>query len=197
MEVSFRNGRKEDCTVLAELVSIASEGFIEFLFHDLISDVTPFQMVAHNLESDKYPRTYKNTIVAESDEEIVGMALSIPSHFHKITEEMIEFFPEERLEHLKHFFSARVDNSLLLDTLCVDEKFRGKGIGAQLISLTKKKAKEADFDILSLIVLADNTDAQRLYRRCGFEVAENVDLKPHELIPHEGGCMLMKCEIEP
>jgi len=76
------------------------------------------------------PRTYKNTIVAESDEKIVGMALSIPSHFHEITEEMKEFFSEERPEHLKHFFSARVDNSLLLDTLCVDEKFRGKGIGA-------------------------------------------------------------------
>jgi ribosomal protein S18 acetylase RimI-like enzyme len=90
------------------------------------------------------------------------MALSIPSHFHKITEETKEFFPEERLEHLKHFFSARVDNSLLLDTLCVDEKFRGKGIGEHLISLTKKKAKEADFGILSLMALADNTDAQRL-----------------------------------
>ena len=74
--------------------------------------------------------------------------------------------------HLKHFFYARVYNSLLLDTLCVDEEFRGQGIGTHLISLTKKKAKEADFDILSLIVLADNTDAQRLYRRCGFEVAD-------------------------
>ena len=160
------------------------------MLHDLIFNVTPVQMVAHNLENDKYPRTYKNTIVAESDEKIVGMALSIPSHFHKITEEMKEFFLEERLEHLKHFFSARVDNSLLLDTLCVDEKFRDKGIGAQLISLTKKKAKEADFDILSLMVLADNTDAQRLYIRCGFEVGENVDLKSHELIPHEGGCII-------
>jgi ribosomal protein S18 acetylase RimI-like enzyme len=125
------------------------------------------------------------------------MALSIPSHNHKITEEMKEFFPEERLEYLSQFFSANIDNSLLLDTLCVDEEFRGKGIGTQLISLTKKKAKEADFCILSLIVLADNTDAQRLYRRCGFEVAKNVDLKSHELIPHEGGCMLMKCGIEP
>ncbi|MGB5750554.1 MAG: hypothetical protein WBM69_26535 [Desulfobacterales bacterium] len=97
MEVSFRKGRKEDCRVLAELVSIASEGFIESLFHDIISGVTPAQVVAHNLESDKYPRSYKNTIVAESGEKIVGMALSILSHFHKITEEMKEFFPEERL----------------------------------------------------------------------------------------------------
>ncbi|CAB1062950.1 hypothetical protein D1BOALGB6SA_7732 [Olavius sp. associated proteobacterium Delta 1] len=37
MGISFRIGRKEDCAVLAELVSIASEGIIEFLFHDLIS----------------------------------------------------------------------------------------------------------------------------------------------------------------
>ena len=196
MEVSFRTGRKEDCTVLAEFVSIASEGIVEFMFYDLISGLTPIQMIAYGLESDKDPRTYKNAIVAEIDEKIVGMALSIPSHFHKITDEMKEFFPEDRLEHLKHFFSARVDDSLLLDTLCVDEKFRGKGIGSKLISLTKKKAEEADYDILSLIVLADNTDAQRLYRRCGFEVVGKVELKSHQLIPHEGGCRLMKCKIE-
>ena len=35
----------------------------------------------------------------------------------------------------------------------------------------KNKAKEADFGILSLMVLVDNTDTQRLYKRCGFEVA--------------------------
>ena len=95
MEVSFRNGRKEDCTVLAELVSIASEGFIEFLFYDLISDVTPVQMVAHNLERDKYPRTYRNTIVAESDEKIVGMALSIPFNSFDSTQIIFSsFFPQ-------------------------------------------------------------------------------------------------------
>jgi ribosomal protein S18 acetylase RimI-like enzyme len=168
---------------------------MEFLFHDLITGVTPVQIVAHSMESGKYPRSYKNTLVAYSGGKIVGMALSIPSESHRITEEMEEFIPAERLEHLRHFFSARVENSLLLDTLCVDEKFRSKGIGARLIDKTKEKAKEAGFDNLSLIVLADNTGAQRLYRRCGFEVVKNVDLKPHELIPHEGGCFLMKCEI--
>jgi hypothetical protein len=46
------------------------------------------------------------------------------------------------------------------------------------------------------MVFADNTDAQRLYVRCGFKTVESVELKSHELIPHEGGCLLMKCEIE-
>ena len=79
----------------------------------------------------------------------------------------------------------------------MDEKYRSEGIGTQLVTLTKEKAKEDDFKILSPIVLADNEKAQRLYWRCGFDVAENVELKPHELIPHEGGCLLIKCEIEP
>jgi ribosomal protein S18 acetylase RimI-like enzyme len=109
---------------------------------------------------------------------------------------MKNFFPEERLKHLKSFYSSRIENSLYLCVLCVNEKYRGKGIGTKLISLTKKKAKESGYNILSLLVLADNTAAQRLYWRSGFEIAKTVELKSHELIPHEGGCLLMKCEIE-
>jgi GNAT superfamily N-acetyltransferase len=195
MEITYRQGEKEDCNVLAEFVSIASDGIIDFMFHDLIPSVTPVQIVARNLESGDYPRSYKNAIVAECEKKIVGMALSIPSQSHKITKEMEQFFPADRLEHLKHFFSARIEDSLLLDTLCVEEKFRGKGIGAELISLTKKKATKAGYNILSLIVLADNKNAQRLYWHCGFELVENVELKPNKFIPHQGGCLLIMCKI--
>ena len=45
------------------------------------------------------------------------------------------------------------------------------------------------------MVFADNLDAKRLYVRCGFKTVKSVELKPHALIPHEGGCLLMKCEI--
>jgi ribosomal protein S18 acetylase RimI-like enzyme len=104
--------------------------------------------------------------------------------------------PKDRLEHFKSFYSSRVDDSLFLNALCVAERFRGKGIGTKLISLTKKKAKEGGFKALSLMVFADNKNAQRLYRRCGLKIAEAVELKSHEIIPHEGGCLLMKCVIE-
>jgi hypothetical protein len=37
MEISYRDGKKEDCKDLAELANIASEGVIEFLkSHELI-----------------------------------------------------------------------------------------------------------------------------------------------------------------
>jgi GNAT superfamily N-acetyltransferase/acyl carrier protein len=195
-ELIYREGKEEDCPVLAELVNISSGGIIEFLLHDLIPGMTPVQFVAESLQIDNNPRSYKNAIVAESNGKIVGIALSIPSHFHKITDDMKNLFPKERLEHLKHYYSARIENSLLLENIFVDEKFRGKGIGKKLITLTKNKAKETGFNSLSLIVFADNKNAQYLYKHCGFEVESRVELNLHELIPHEGGCILMKCDSE-
>jgi ribosomal protein S18 acetylase RimI-like enzyme len=197
MEISYRIGRKEDCAALADLVNIASEGVIEYLFHDLIPDMTPIQMVAHNLSNEDSYYSYKNAIVAEHNQTPIGVSLSYSSSFHQITEEMRNFLPEDRLEHFKSFYASRVENSLFLNALCVNDQFRGKGIGTQLISLTEKKARDDGFNAVSLIVLADNTDAQRLYARCGFKTVKAVELNSHDLIPHEGGCLLMKCEIDP
>ena len=194
MDIICRNGRKEECAALAEFVSIAAGGVIEFLYHDLIPGMTPLEIERNLLEKVESPRSYNNSIVAEKDGKLVGAALSIPSSHHRITEEMRAFFPEDRLAHLKHLFSSRVENSLLLDALCVAEDARTQGVGSQLIALTKKKAVNAGFKLLSLIVFADNTNARRLYEQCGFEVVENIEVKPHALIPHEGGCFLMRCE---
>jgi ribosomal protein S18 acetylase RimI-like enzyme len=195
MQIKYRDGLKKDSKQIAELIYIASGGAIEFLFHDLVPNLSPTQIVAHNLENDYYPHSYKSAIVAEYNEDIIGVSLSYPSHFHKITDEMKKFLPKERIEHFKHFYSARVEKSLLIDALCVHEKYRRKGIGSELIDLTKKKAEEIGYDTLSLIVFADNLTALQFYRNNGFEIIEKIELKPHELIPHKGGCLLMKCTI--
>ena len=104
---------------------------------------------------------------------------------------MREFFPPNRLNHIKNIITSGVENSLYLDTLVVDQEFRGKGVGSKLLSLTQEKAVEHGINALSLIVLADNTGAQKLYSRYGFEVVCHIDMDSHELIPHEGGAFLM------
>jgi len=196
MNITYRTGRREDCLKLAEFIYIASDGVVEFLFRDFIPGRSPQQIVAHNIDKDTGHYTYKNTVVAENGRNVVGVSFFYPSRYHVISNEMRQFFPEDRLEHLKHVLSGRVENSLYIDTLCVDEKFRGNGIGGKLISMTKKKAAEEGSNALSLIALADNTNAHRLYYRCGFEIVSNVEMASHELIPHEGGAYLMCCLIE-
>jgi GNAT superfamily N-acetyltransferase len=122
------------------LDSIASSGAIEFLFHDLIPDMTPVDIVASQLEKDRYPYTFRSVIVAECGHRIAGIALSFPAHYHTIADQMRNFLPVDRLEHFKHFFTSRVEGSYYLDALCVDERFRNQGIGGKLIDLTAARA---------------------------------------------------------
>jgi len=61
MNITYRAGRKNDCPKLAELVNIASDGVVEFLFHDLVPGSSPIEVVAHNIQNDTGYYTYKNT----------------------------------------------------------------------------------------------------------------------------------------
>jgi ribosomal protein S18 acetylase RimI-like enzyme len=195
MNIEYRTGKVEDCTRLAQFVDIASDGVVEFLFHDLIPGQSPVQIVAQNLSADRDHYTFRDAIVAQSGQKLIGMSLAYPSHFHRISSGMREIFPPDRLKHVENIFTSEVKNSLYLDTLGVDQDFRGKGVGSQLISLTQKKAVAHGINALSLIVLADNTGAQKLYRRHGFEIVCHIEMDAHELIPHEGGAFLMSCDL--
>lgn len=194
-EITFREGTREDSDQIAELDNIASEGALDFLFHDLVPGMTPVQLVAHGLRNDSYPHTYKNAIIAEHDKSVIGFSLSYPSKYHAITDELRNFLPADRLQHFKDFFSSRIEDSYFLDALCVGKKFRNIGIGTELTIRTKQKAQKAGFRTLSLIVFADNERARRLYGKAGFATVKHIDLKPHTLIPHKGGCLLMKCDF--
>jgi len=195
MNVIYRAARKEDSYRVAELDYIASGGAAEYLFYDLVPNLTPIEVIANGLENDFYPHSYRSAIVAESDGEVIGMSLSFPAKFHKIDDEMRNSFPPERLEHFKEFFSARVDDSYLIDAICVDKEHRNRGIGEALLKKTIEKAHNEGFSLLSLIVFADNQSAIKFYEDHGFITVREVELKEDPLIPHQGGCLLMKAAI--
>jgi len=195
MMITYRLSEKKDCPMLAELISIASGGVVQYLFHGLVPGMTPVQIVGYNLENDSYPHSYKSAIVALDRNTIVGMALSYPSSYHTVTDEMQSFFPADRINHLRDYYSSRVNNSWFLDALCVTESHRRCGIGKKLISLIKEHAVEEGYDALSLMVFADNTLAIPLYKDTGFETIQQVELRKNEFIKHENGCLLMKCKI--
>lgn len=195
MAIKYRRAEKADSGKIAELINIASGGVVDFLFRELVPNMTSVQIMAYNLEKDNYPHSYKSAIVAADKKNVVGMALSYPSSYQKITDEMRGSFPNERLEHLSDFYSSKVPDSWFLDSLGVDEAYRRKGIGTRLIELTMEKAKENGCGIISLIVFADNSTALALYKDLGFRVVKEIDLKGNEFIPHQDGCLLLKCDI--
>jgi ribosomal protein S18 acetylase RimI-like enzyme len=195
MTVRYRSAEKLDCAKIAELTNVASDGVAEYLFHDLIPEMTPTQIIAYNLEQDVYPHTYKSATVAVDGTAVVGLALSYPSSYHMITPEMRAFFPGDRLAHLNDFFAARVPDSWYLDTLAVEKAYRKKGIGTKLLELNKEQASTNGLDVLSLIVFADNTPALNLYKRYGFRVAADIKVEPNKFIQRKSGCLLLRCDL--
>jgi ribosomal protein S18 acetylase RimI-like enzyme len=195
VDINYRPAEKDDSTRLAELINIASDGVVEHLFHDLVAEMTPVQLIAYNLRQGNYPHSYQSASVAVDGSDVIGMVLSYPSSFHKITDEMRNFFPKERLDHLSDFYSAHVPDSWFLDALGVDETYRRRGIGKMLVELTKEKAKENGYEFLSLIAFADNSPALGLYKALGFHVVQEVNLEGNEFIPHYDGCLLLKCDL--
>ncbi len=196
MDIIYREGKIEDCDKIAQGIDLASGGIIEFLFHGLLKDYTPDQVMSNVLRDEKGYETYKNAIVAEYENEVIGIVYSYPAKYHGISEETRRFFPKERLEFLAEFFNSRVEDSLFLDSIYVDEKFRGLGVGSKLIQLTKEKAKKQGFSQLSLMVMNSNRVARRSYERNSFSIVKHVDVKEHPLIPNKGGIYLLVSDVD-
>lgn len=195
MDVRFKAAQKGNCHEIAELIDIASGGLLDFLYHNLIPGKTPIQMVADVIKEETGYYNCANAIVAKVDNEVVGISLSYPSRFHGINDAIKNFLPKDRLDHLHDFFSSAVPDSLYIDSLAVHEKYRRRGICSRFISLAADRARREGLLALSLIVLADNDAALKLYKKHGFRLVKDIRLDYHELIPHHGGAYLMKSDL--
>ena len=196
MEILYRTGKLEDSLKIAEGIDRASGGIMEFLFHDLLGPHTRTEVMAKSIEEKQGTDSYENATVAEYQGSIIGIVYSYSSKFHGITDSTRSFFPSDRLEVLKEFYNSKVDNSWFLDSIYVDEEFRGTGIGSKLITLTKQRARENGYSQLSLMVMADNTVARRAYERNGFRIVKHIDVQEHPLIPHKGGVYLLVSDVK-
>lgn len=68
-------------------------------------------------------------------------------------------------------------NVLFIDTMAVDEKHRGKGIGHLFFEEAKKMKKQLQFDGIELQVNAKNKAAYEMYLKYGFtEKSINMEL---------------------
>jgi len=196
MDILYRTGKIEDSFKIAEGIDLASGGIMNFLFEGLLGNYTVVEVMANSLRDETGYDSYKNAIVAEYQDEIIGIVYSYPAKFHEISEEDKNFFPSDRLELLGDFFNSRVENSLFLDSIYVDEKFRGRGIANRLIDLTKQKAQKNGHKQLSLMVMNTNFIARRAYERNSFKIVKHIDVQEHRLMANKGGIYLLVSDVD-
>lgn len=61
---------------------------------------------------------------------------------------------------------------MTIDTLCVDESFRGQGIGTNMLNFAKKLGKEKECTDLYLTVNPKNKNAINVYEKFGMKVKD-------------------------
>lgn len=129
--------------------------------------------------------SYENCSIAECDGEIAGMMHGYPMH-------VPENGPQESDPVLRPYAELELDCSFYISGVAVFERFRGLGIGTELMDFAFARAKALGLPQVSLICFDKNEGAMRLYKRLGFSEIDRRPIVPHPSLHYaDGNAILM------
>lgn len=120
--------------------------------------------------------SYQNALVAVSDDEqtVMGVCISYDGgQLHALRRPFIDM--SRQCFGMDH---SSIDDEtqageLYADSLCVNARFRGRGIATALLQATIAKAKRGGYPAVGLLVDKGNPQAERLYARIGFRYVDD------------------------
>ncbi|WP_461551994.1 GNAT family N-acetyltransferase [Sinorhizobium meliloti] len=170
---TLRPAKRSEAAELAILIDIASHGFASWLWYGGVlskSAETAFEHGRNVLRRDAGPGTWRDAVVAEIGDEIVGVSVS-----YGIDASILEIQPKHPVLAPLLFLQKKVVGHWFIDSLGVYRHYRGKGIGRALLENEFSRAGQAP---VSLITESHNETAQALYRLNGFEEVARAEAVP-------------------
>ncbi|HCT1806418.1 TPA: GNAT family N-acetyltransferase [Enterococcus faecalis] len=177
----IRSATKEDGQAIARLVLV----ILKDMELPILEEVSEEQMIDLLAEATAYPTYrygYQRILVYEHAGEVVGIAVGYPAEDEKIIDEPLrEVFKKHGLaEDVRLFIEEEtLPNEWYLDTISVDERFRGMGIGSKLLDALPEVAKASGKQALGLNVDFDNPGARKLYASKGFKDVTTMTISGH------------------
>lgn len=125
------------------------------------------------------------TLIARSGNDVIGMcgfhkdgAGAVPVTWGSLRA-ILPWLPAARAALMLTPLSRRdVDDTLVLDGICVDDANRGRGAGTALLEAAVELARSEGLRAVRLSVVDTNPRAEALYRRRGFEQISTGSLGP-------------------
>lgn len=78
------------------------------------------------------------------------------------------------------YFDKEADaGDYYIDTICVDSKFQGYGIGTALIKKAEEAAKQIGYNRVSLNASLENVKAGSLYKKLGYNEEKIIQINGH------------------
>jgi ribosomal protein S18 acetylase RimI-like enzyme len=185
--MEIRKAIPNDCRAIAELALMAGEGIPAYFWQDSQQPGQEIEDVgADKLKSESENFSYRNTLVATTDNQIAGMMLA-----YRLKDEA------EDLDELPDFIRPLIEleqcvpGTFYINMLATYPKYRNMAIGTTLIQQADSLAQEQGCDTTSIQVFDENEGALRLYIRLGYQIADSRKVIPHHCHPYTGGEVLL------
>jgi len=197
LEPPFRPATRRDCPQIAELFNNAAGGVPEYVWTSLAGDypnLTPFEIGVLRCGRDDIPFSYRNTVVAEIDDEVAGILISFPGEDRERERNGWKRLVGENgggCPIMKPFRELDVPGSYFINSVSLLPQYRGEGLGTRLMELARERAANRGFKKLSLLAFEENRPSLRLYQRLGYRVVDSMPLAPHPLIAYTSGDVLL------
>lgn len=177
----IRFAKKEDGADVAKLILVILKD-MELDFLAEFGEEKTLDAIATCFEDPTYRFGYARGLVEEIDGTIAGAVFGYPADKEAIIDRPLKkYLHSQGIEEDTQMFSdtEAFPNEWYLDSIAVDEKFRGQGIGAKLLTAVDRLAMHEGEGVIGLNVDKANPNAKRLYLREGFADAGEIMISGH------------------
>lgn len=177
----IRFATKEDGQAIAPLILVILKD-MELPLLAVVPEPTILAVLAEAVAEPTYRFGYKRGLVYEEQGLVAGVAFGYPNEAEPVIDEPLkQVLRNHQLDDGIQLFvdPETLENEWYLDSISVDERFRGLGIGSKLLEALPEIAKRDGKSVIGLNVDKANSNAKKLYARKGFTDVAEIMISGH------------------
>ena len=174
----IKNAQKQDARICIKLLNLAMED-IAYKLSGYDDPVKSDEILEKFFKSETNRLSYKNVYVYKRDDVIIAaMCAYFGGDVAKLDREISQHL--KALGKDAQIEKECFDDEFYIDSIAVDEKFRGQGLAKELILHSFIKAKELGHKKVSLIVDVNKPKVRKFYESLGFKFNTKKIINLHE-----------------
>lgn len=174
----IKNAQKQDAKICIKLLNLAMED-IAYKLSGYDDPVKSDEILEKFFKSETNRLSYKNVYVYKRDKQIIAaMCAYFGGDVAKLDSEISQHL--KALGKDAQIEKECFDDEFYIDSIAVDEKFRGQGLAKELILHSFARAKELGHKKVSLIVDINKPKVRKFYESLGFNFNTKKIINLHE-----------------